>query len=112
MAKPQIGYEIWDTVPNCCGVYDLGQFYHLEDTDNWHYGNTIKEIPVEGTGYFIATFVEGDETQQKAKEFLKNKHVCLFESKPRINHGEYAGLDKNGEKNKVVLCVFLHKQAE
>lgn len=99
------------TLNSCCGVMEVGDFNY--DDDEWCSGEPITNIPNKGTGMFVSTFVKGDRDHNKVRSVMKKTYDCLYQSTARTNHGPYAGRDpKTGEKNKIILCIFKHKEVK
>lgn len=89
-----------------CGVYDLG---HFHDVPQHFTGFLFDTLPFQGCGIFRCSFTED---QRPFLEELKKHHTCLFESEPYTNMSPSCGYDKQGERNKIIVAVFLHKDVE
>jgi hypothetical protein len=94
----KIGFSETDSLPNCCGVGDVGGFEFYEGSLS-NYWNAHEDVACSGTGMFTAAFIDEEESKA-AYEFLCKKHTLLFQSDVRVN---------SGSGNKLFLCVFLHK---
>lgn len=89
-----------------CGVHALG---HFNDSPQYISGHRLTDIPFQGCGIFQCSFTE---EQRPFLEELKKHHTCLFESEPYTNMSSSCGYDKNGNRNKIIVAVFLHKDVE
>jgi hypothetical protein len=83
---------IQDSLPNCCGVDDVGWFQDVR----YHGTGEIKR---SGTGLFTATFVDND-TNRRAYEQLKKEHRLLYQSPVKRN---------SNTGNQLFLCVFQYR---
>lgn len=85
----------------CCGVDEVGGFEFEDPSNSWASSLTQAiEKTRDGTGYFIATFID-DEVCKQAYHELCEKATLMYQSPPRFNprHGV----------NEVFVCVFLYK---
>lgn len=92
--------ELCDTVPGSCGLGVAFEFsYTTFVHPSWSSAKPIDKDFVHsgGTGFFVAMFVVGDETCDKAYEVLKAKYEIVYQSPVRKN------VNSN---NDVFFCVF------
>jgi len=82
-------------------VDEIGNFEHTRQHNRWRADlkDCVKSSQ-NGTGYFIATFIDDDVCKKAYHELCENA-TLLYQSPPRFNprHGE----------NEVFVCVFLCK---
>ena len=86
-----------------CGVYDVGFFYEAPHAS---VGYKFEDIHMQGCGIFRCTFIE---SQRHFLEEMKKVHTCIFESEPYTNMSPSAGYDSEGNRNRIILALFKHK---
>lgn len=94
------------TLYHCCGIFQLGGFI-LEDVEERITNQDfLTDIPIPGTGMFIATFINTPPCVA-AKKQLDSEHTLLYQSPVQKNNSTWATYV--GQKKGVMLCVYMHK---
>lgn len=88
----------------CCGVDEIGEFLFRGENTRWRTSiDSALECVNNGTGYFVATFIDNDVCKRAYYE-LCDKAILLYQSPPREN--------PRHSYNEVFVCVFLSKDVK
>jgi hypothetical protein len=78
--------------------YELEQWLDNEDNDQDNVNNYVEE---SGTGYFVSTFNDSEESKIAFTKLQELGHKLVYEADPR----------QNGNGSIVSIGIFLHKNA-